>query len=170
MSVTWTHTGYAQRVHFGIDAIDRAAEVLKEVSGRRAMLVTTKGRLASPAGERLIRTLGRPIRVSAETGMDALAHGVECAYSRDASPEARAVALACVQRVAAALPDVVDQPDDLGARIALLEGSALGGRCLLNGTLGVHHGLAQLVGGRTGIPHGLASAILLSQVIRFNLE
>jgi maleylacetate reductase len=290
MSVSWTHTGYAQRLHFGIDAIDRAADVVKEVGGRRAMLVTTKGRRESPAGERLVRILGRalvsvfdgvrshvptsavqaavrqaqsedidavvsvgggscadlgkavcffaeqaagvpgasyvdrptvahvaipltysgaeltgffgmtdeaahrktgaggptitplaaiydpvltldvPGRVSAETGMNALAHGVECAYSPAATPEARAVALACVQRVAAALPDVVDQPGDLPARTAMLEGAALGGRCLQNSAMGVEHGLAQLVGGRTGIPHGLANAILLPHAMRFNLE
>ena len=34
--------------------------------------------------------------------------------------------------------------------------------------MGVHHGLAQLVGGRTGIPHGLANAILLSHAVAFN--
>jgi alcohol dehydrogenase class IV len=34
--------------------------------------------------------------------------------------------------------------------------------------MGVHHGLAQLVGGRTGIPHGLANAILLRHSIEFN--
>jgi alcohol dehydrogenase len=34
--------------------------------------------------------------------------------------------------------------------------------------MGVHHGLAQLVGGRTGIPHGLANAILLTHALRFN--
>ena len=36
--------------------------------------------------------------------------------------------------------------------------------------MGVHHGLAQLVGGRTGIPHGLANAILLTHAVRFNAE
>ena len=34
--------------------------------------------------------------------------------------------------------------------------------------MGVHHGLAQLVGGRTGIPHGLANAIILAHAMRFN--
>jgi alcohol dehydrogenase class IV len=36
--------------------------------------------------------------------------------------------------------------------------------------MGVHHGLAQLIGGRTGISHGLANAIILSHALRFNLE
>jgi alcohol dehydrogenase class IV len=290
MSASWTHTGYAQRIHFGIDALDRTAAVVKEVGGRRAMLVTTKGRRESPAGERLVAVLGRslvsvfdgvrshvpttavqaavrqsqaedidavvsfgggscadlgkavcffaeqaagvpgasyadrpiiahvsipttysgaeltghfgmtdeaarrktgaggptiaplaaiydpvltldvPARIAAETGMNALAHGVECAYSPVATPEARAVALACVQRVAAALPDVVDQPADLPARTAMLEGAALGGRCLQNASVGVEHGLAQLIGGRTGIAHGLANAILLPHAMRFNQD
>jgi alcohol dehydrogenase class IV len=115
-------------------------------------------------------TLDTPAQVSAETGMNALAHGVECAYSPSRTPEAEAVALACVQRVAAALPDVVDQPADIKARTAMLEGAVLGGRCLQNASMGLHHGLAQLVGGRTGIPHGLANAILLTHTFRFTAE
>ena len=50
----------------------------------------------------------------------------------------------------------------------MLAGAALAGRCLLNAGMGVHHGLAQLVGGRTGIPHGLANAILLTHAVAFN--
>ena len=115
-------------------------------------------------------TIDTPAQVSAETGMNALAHGVECAYSPRRTPEAEAIALACVQRVAAALPDVVDQPGDIRARTAMLEGAALGGRCLQNASMGVHHGLAQLIGGRTGIPHGLANAILLTHALRFTAE
>lgn len=290
MTTSWTHTGYAQRLHFGLDAMDKADAVVKEAGGRRVLLVTTKGRRQSEGGERLARTLGRmlvsvfdgvvshvpttavqsavgqalsdgvdavvsfgggscadlgkavcffveqqggvpgasyadrpalahvaipttysgaeltpffgmtdqgshrksgaggptiaplaavydpivtldtPVRVSAETGMNALAHGVEAACSPSRSPEAEAVALACVRLVAAALPDVVDEPGDLDARTRMLEGSALGGRCLQNAGMGVEHGLAQLVGGRTGIAHGVANAILLSHSVRFNLE
>jgi len=70
--------------------------------------------------------------------------------------------------IATALPAVVDRPDDLGARGAMLEGACLAGRCLHNASMGVHHGLAQLVGGRTGLPHGLANAVLLAHSIRFN--
>jgi alcohol dehydrogenase class IV len=41
---------------------------------------------------------------------------------------------------------------------------------LQNGSTGVHHGLAQLLGGRSGIRHGLANAVLLPHTIRFNAE
>jgi maleylacetate reductase len=288
MTSSWTHTGYAQRIHFGLDALDRAGDVVKEAGGRRAMLVTTAGRRASEPGERLVRALGRtlastfagvrshvpttavqaavsqaqadgvdalvsfgggscadlgkavcffieqqagvpgaayidrpavahisipttysgaeltpffgmtdeathrksgaggptiapiaaiydpvltvelPPRVSAETGMNALAHGIECAYSRHRTPEAEAIALACIQRVGRALPAVVDAPADIRARTTMLEGAALGGRCLQNASMGVHHGLAQLVGGRTGISHGLANAIILTHALGWN--
>jgi maleylacetate reductase len=290
MTTAWTHTGYAQRIHFGLDAVEQAGDVVKEVGGRRALLVTTAGRLRSESGERLVKALGKsvvavfdgvrshvpttavqaavrqaqaedvdavvsfgggscadlakavcffveqqagvpgasyldrpvlahvaipttysgaeltpffgmtdeaahrksgagsptiapvaaiydpvvtldtPAHVSAETGMNALAHGIECAYSPSRTPEAEAIALACVQRIAATLADVVDQPGDIKARTAMLEGAVLGGRCLQNASMGVHHGLAQLVGGRTGIPHGLANAILLAHTLRFTAE
>lgn len=113
-------------------------------------------------------TLATPARVSAETGMNALAHGVECAYSPTRSPEAEAVALACIERVAAALPAVVDDPGDLEARTAMLVGAVLGGRCLQNAGMGVHHGLSQILGGRTGLPHGLVNALILPHAMAFN--
>ncbi|MGQ0520785.1 MAG: iron-containing alcohol dehydrogenase family protein, partial [Actinomycetota bacterium] len=113
-------------------------------------------------------TLDTPVRVSAETGMNALAHGVECAYSPSRTPEAEAVALACIERISSALPSVVDTPSDLGARTAMLEGAVLGGRCLQNAGMGVHHGLSQLMGGRTGLPHGLVNAVVLPHAMRFN--
>jgi maleylacetate reductase len=109
-----------------------------------------------------------PPRVSAETGMNALAHGVEAVWASSRTPEAEAIALAAVPRIYRALPLVVEQPGDVDARGAMLEGAALGGRCLQNATMGLHHGLAQLVGGRTGIAHGLANAIILPHVIRYN--
>jgi alcohol dehydrogenase class IV len=115
-------------------------------------------------------TSSTPPRVLAETGMNALAHCVEAAYSPHRSPEAEAIALAGARTIHSALPAVVADPSNALARSAMFEGAALAGRCLLNAGMGVHHGLAQLVGGRTGIPHGLANAILLTHAIAFNAE
>ena len=53
------------------------------------------------------------------------------------------------------------------ARTAMLEGAVLGGRCLQNASMGVHHGLSQLLGGRTGLPHGLVNALVLHHALRF---
>lgn len=115
-------------------------------------------------------TLTTPPRVSAETGMNAIAHGVEVAWSPKRSAEAEALALACVAAAVDALPRVVDDPADVAARTDMLAAAMLGGRALHNATMGVHHGLAQLVGGRTGIPHGLANAVILPHAMRFNSD
>jgi maleylacetate reductase len=115
-------------------------------------------------------TLSTPARVSAETGMNALAHCVEAAWSPFRTPEAEAIALAGARTIHTALPAVVADPDGVEGRTAMLEGACLAGRCLLNAGMGVHHGLAQLVGGRTGIPHGLANSILLAHCVRFNAD
>ncbi len=100
--------------------------------------------------------------------MNALAHCIEAAYATRRSAEAEALALAGARRIVASLPAVVDDPDDLPARTALLAGAALAGRALQNAAMGVHHGLSQLLGGRTGIPHGLANALVLPHAMRFN--
>jgi maleylacetate reductase len=115
-------------------------------------------------------TLSTPVRVSAETGMNALAHCVEVVYSPRRTPEAEAIALAGARRITSALPLVIDDPGDVDVRAAMFEGAVLGGRCLQNASMGVHHGLSQLVGGRTGIAHGLANAVILPHAVRFNME
>jgi alcohol dehydrogenase class IV len=50
----------------------------------------------------------------------------------------------------------------------MLAGAALAGRCLQNAGMGIHHGLAQMIGGRSGIPHGRANAVILSKAVAFN--
>src|SRR6185437_2126217 len=112
-------------------------------------------------------TLDLPPRASAETGMNALAHCIEAAWSPSRSPEAEAIAYSGAARIFHALPRVIEQPHDLQARTELLAGALLGGRSLQNASMGVHHGLAQMVGGRTGIAHGLANALILAHAVRF---
>ena len=114
--------------------------------------------------------LSTPPRVSAETGMNALAHCVEAAWSPRRTPEAEAIALRGAAIIAESLPRVVEHQGHLEAGAAMLAGAALAGRCLQNASMGVHHGLAQLVGGRTGIAHGLANAVILPHTMRFNAD
>jgi maleylacetate reductase len=115
-------------------------------------------------------TLDLPARVSAETGMNALAHCVEAAWSPTRTAEAEILAFAGAERIHFWLPRVIDKPQDPDARSEMLIGAMLGGRCLQNASMGVHHGLAQLLGGRTGISHGLANALILAHAVRFNAD
>ena len=115
-------------------------------------------------------TIDTPPRVSAETGMNALGHCVEVAWSPHRTPEAEAIALAGILRIHNALPRVYDDPIDRDARTDMLAAAVLAGRGLSNAAMGVHHGLSQMVGARSGIPHGLANALILPHAIRFNAE
>jgi maleylacetate reductase len=115
-------------------------------------------------------TLDLPPRASAETGMNALAHCIEAAWSPARTVEAEAIALAGAARIHQWLPRVVEQPHDIEARTAMLAGAMLAGRALQNASMGVHHGLAQMVGARTGIAHGLANAVILAHAVQFNAD
>jgi maleylacetate reductase len=115
-------------------------------------------------------TLDLPPRASAETGMNALAHCVEAAWSPARTAEAEAIALAAAGRIYRWLPRVVESPRDLEARSAMLAGAMLAGRCLQNASMGVHHGLSQMVGARTGVSHGFANAVILAHAVEFNAD
>ncbi len=115
-------------------------------------------------------TLDLPPRASAETGMNALAHCVEVLWSPTRTAEAEAIARAAAGQIYRSLPRVVEHPHDLEARTAMLAAAMLAGRCLQNGSMGVHHGLAQMVGARCGIPHGLANAVILAHAVEFNAD
>ena len=160
VSVPTTYSGAELTPFFGM-----TDEATKQKSGSGGPTIAPVAAIYDPE-----LTLDTPGQVGAETGMNALAHGVECAWSPSRTPEAEAIALACIQRVAIALPEVIERPLDIGPRTLMLEGAALGGRCLQNAGMGVHHGLSQLVGGRTGIAHGLANAVILAHAIRFNAD
>jgi maleylacetate reductase len=113
-------------------------------------------------------TLGLPVPETVGTALNALAHCAEALYVRRRSPEADEQALAGAALVAAALPEVVDRPDDRGARLALLQGAAHAGHALGLAGLGLAHAMAQAVGGAYGVPHGAANALCLPPALGFN--
>ena len=102
--------------------------------------------------------------------MNALAHCVEAAYSPHRTPEAEADrAGGRAARSPRRCPGSWPTRDDAGRRGRRCSRARRSpGAACRTPAMGVHHGLAQLVGGRTGIPHGLANAILLPHAIRFN--
>jgi maleylacetate reductase len=160
VAITTTYSGAELTPFFGM-----TDPTTRQKSGAGGPTIAPLAAVYDPA-----LTRSTPPRVSAETGMNALAHCVEVAWSPQRTPEAGALALGGAGRIFDALPRVVDEPDDLDARTDMLQGAILAGRSLQNASMGVHHGLAQLVGGRTGIAHGLANAIVLPAAMAFNAE
>ncbi|MCE5199346.1 MAG: iron-containing alcohol dehydrogenase [Armatimonadota bacterium] len=101
------------------------------------------------------------------TAMDAFAHAIESAVSRNATSYTRHIALAGIEQLSAGLPACQSSPDDLNARLMCLEGSCFAGLAMQSG-LGASHSLAPAVCIVTGIRHSEAVAALLPHAIRLN--
>jgi len=113
-------------------------------------------------------TISMPPLVTATTGVDALAHAVECYLSNKANPLSDLLALEATQLIAGNLTRAFDDPHDREARQSMLAASFYAGMCItLAGTTAVH-ALSYPLGAVYHVPHGQANAMLLPQVMEFN--
>ncbi|HEV2236231.1 MAG TPA: iron-containing alcohol dehydrogenase, partial [Ktedonobacterales bacterium] len=74
-----------------------------------------------------------------------------------------------LRAIAHALPACHAAGGDRAARTMMLEGAYLAGTALANVKMGLHHGICHVLGGATGAAHGDLNAVMLPQVMRFNL-
>lgn len=109
-----------------------------------------------------------PKHITANTGMDVLAHAVEAYVSTAASPYTDALALKATRLVLDNLVEAYNNGDNMEARINMHNASALAGMAFTNASLGLIHSLAHKIGGEFGVTHGLTNAILLPYIIQFN--
>ena len=114
-------------------------------------------------------TVGLSPAATAATGVDALTHALESYLSLRSNPWSDGLALQVIRMVAANLPRAVRDGTDLDARSQLLLAAHLAGVAMANTGLGVCHAISHSLGGRWDITHGVALAMLLPDVLRFNL-
>ncbi|QHQ37238.1 iron-containing alcohol dehydrogenase [Algicella marina] len=116
-------------------------------------------------------TLGLPPDVTAATGVDAMVHAIEAYTSKSVNNNAvsRALAVAALQKLGGSIEQAVADGSDLGARSEMLLGSMLAGQAFANSPVAAVHALAYPIGGIFHVPHGLSNALVLSEVMRFNL-
>lgn len=109
-----------------------------------------------------------PGHVTANTGLDALSHGVEAYVSNIADRYNDALSKESIGLVFKNLPQAVAEPNNVDVRQAMHDASCMAGMAFTNVWLGIVHSLSHQLGGTFGIPHGCANAILMPNVIRFN--
>src|SRR2546425_11242979 len=115
-----------------------------------------------------VLTLSQPGRVTACTGIDAIAHVVETAVTTKRT----AFSLMCSHEgfklTVPNLPRVLEDPRDLEARGRMQLGAAFAGMAIENSMLGAAHSAANPLTAHYGIVHGQAVGMMLPHVVRFN--
>jgi alcohol dehydrogenase len=113
-------------------------------------------------------TVSQPPRVTALTGIDALAHALETYVTNARTPLSLAFSREAWLLVGENFSRVLDDPTDLDARSGMQLGAAFAGLAIENSMLGATHALANPLTARYGIVHGQAIGLMLPHVIRFN--
>jgi len=115
-------------------------------------------------------TLTQPPRVTALTGVDAIAHALETYVTKRRNPVSLLYSREAWRLLAANFGRVLDDPTDLDARAAMQLGATYAGVAIENSMLGATHALANPLTATYGIVHGEAIGMMLPHVIRFNGE
>ena len=114
-------------------------------------------------------TASLPPQLTAATGMDAMTHAVESYVSLQRNPISDAAALHAIRLIVNYLPLAVENGPDLSARGQMQIAALLAGWAFSNAMVGLAHAMAHSLGAVCRIPHGLANALILPQVMRYNL-
>ncbi|HEX3628765.1 MAG TPA: iron-containing alcohol dehydrogenase [Verrucomicrobiae bacterium] len=114
-------------------------------------------------------TISVPPDITAATGLDALTHCIEAFANKFAHPITDQYALRGIRLISENLLRAVRDGKNPEARAAVALGSFYGGLCLGPVNTAAVHALAYPLGGKFRIAHGVSNAILLPEVLRFNL-
>ncbi|GAA1593088.1 maleylacetate reductase [Kribbella karoonensis] len=109
---------------------------------------------------------GLPVKVTAASVANAMAHCVEAVWTPKADPITEVIAVEGLRALSAGLRAVLVEPEDLEARGTLLYGACLAGSALATAGTGLHHKLCHLLGGTYNLPHAETHAAVLPQVAR----
>lgn len=115
-------------------------------------------------------TVTQPPFVTACTGMDAMAHAVECVVTRPATDRSCRLAIEAFRLLDGHFARVLTHPGDVEARAAMQLGAACAGAAIEYSMLGAAHAAANPLTARAGVVHGQAVGLVLPAVIRFNRQ
>ena len=108
-------------------------------------------------------------RLTAATGMDALAHNLEAFCAPGFHPMADGIALEGMRLVKNSLLTAVKDGKNINARLEMLTAASMGSTAFQKG-LGAIHSLSHPVNAQFNLHHGLSNAIFMPYVLTFNKD
>ena len=115
-------------------------------------------------------TITQPNRVTALTGIDAIAHAVETAVCKKRNDISLQYSRLAFHLLNEGFERVLANPNDLEARARMQLGAAYAGTAIESSMLGVAHSTANPLSAHFGIIHGQAVGTMLPHVIRWNSQ
>ncbi|MFO1038837.1 MAG: iron-containing alcohol dehydrogenase [Geminicoccaceae bacterium] len=112
-------------------------------------------------------TVGLPAKLTAGTGMDALAHCLEAYCAPGFHPMAEGIAIEGIRLVKESLPIAYRNGGDIAARGMMLSASSMGAVAFQKG-LGAIHSLSHPIGAIYDTHHGMTNAVVMPYVLVFN--
>lgn len=111
-----------------------------------------------------------PKAIVAATGVDALAHAVECFTSKKATVLSDIYAMASARLIFHNIREAYRNPEDMEAKNCMLLGAFYGGVAITGSGTTAVHALSYPLGGKYHIAHGVSNAILFGHVMEYNKE
>ena len=146
----------------------RASVILNEESGVKKIIFHPKF-LPSIVILDPCLTVGLPSKITAATGMDALAHNLEAFCAPGFHPMADGIALEGMRLINKWLLTAVNDGRNLDARMNMLTAASMGSTAFQKG-LGAIHSLSHPVNALNNVHHGLSNAIFMPYVLSFNKD
>ncbi len=114
--------------------------------------------------------MSAPKSLTAASGIDALVHALEAYVSVMATDYTDGLAIKALQLIFKYLPRAYENGSDIEAREKMANAATIAGMAFANAFLGISHSLAHKLGSFHHLPHGIANALVIEDVIRFNMS
>lgn len=111
-----------------------------------------------------------PPKIIAATGVDALAHVVECFTSKKATPLSDTYAKEGAVKIFRNIRRAYNDANDMTAKSEMMLGAFYGGVAITGSGTTAVHALSYPLGGKYHIAHGVSNAILFAHVMEFNKD
>jgi alcohol dehydrogenase class IV len=144
--------------------------VITDEATEEKMLCIGLGYLPQAAIVDFELSLTKPMRLTADTGVDSLTHAIEAYVSRRANPFADSFALSAMRAIWMNLPSACFEPGNRAAREAMMLAATQGGIAFSNSSVALVHGMSRPIGAKFHVPHGMSNAMLLPSVTAFSVS